>query len=284
MQLSAYIRLMRLEKPIGILLLWFPTAWALWLATNGHPSYRVFFIFLLGTIVMRSAGCVMNDIADRRLDGWVARTRLRPLVTGEVSLPHAFYLLFSLLVVAFILVLFLPIHCFYYALIALIFAEIYPFCKRFLHAPQCVLGLAFSMGIPMAYAAFEVPLNGDVLFLLCINILWVIAYDTIYAMADKEDDLKIGIRSTAIFFGRLDRAVIAGLQMLVQILWLVWTIKMQVSLCFYVFWVAATCNFLWQQWLIVDKKPTNCMRAFKSNAYYGAMMWLALIFNTIHPY
>ncbi|MDX2346965.1 MAG: 4-hydroxybenzoate octaprenyltransferase, partial [Legionella sp.] len=195
MKLTPYFELLRLHKPIGTLLLWFPTAWALWLASHGKPPALFVLYFFLGTFIMRSAGCLLNDIADRHIDPHVERTKNRPLAAQQISLQAAMALLIFLLFTAFIILAQLPKACFNYALISIALTAVYPFCKRFFEAPQLVLGLAFSMGIPMAFTAVGTPLNLSVLLLMLLNFCWIMAYDTIYALADRPDDLEIGVKS-----------------------------------------------------------------------------------------
>lgn len=276
---SAYWRLMRLDKPVGVLLLWFPTAWALWLANPNNPSFKLCCLFFIGTILMRAAGCVVNDIADRDIDKYVERTQSRPLTSGEISLTGAVINLLILLLGTLSLLIYLPLSCFYYALIALGTTILYPFCKRFLQAPQLILGLAFSMGIPMAYSASSASLNKDFLLLFLINFAWIVAYDTMYAMADKKDDLKLGVKSTAIYFGDYDRIIIAVLQCLVHGIWFYWAWINKVSFSFYYFWALALGILIYQQCLIKDRIPNRCLKGFLVSAYYGALMWAALLWQ-----
>jgi len=196
-----YIRLMRLDKPIGIFLLLWPTLWGLFIAADGHPSIQHLIIFILGTVFMRSAGCVANDILDRRFDSSVTRTKLRPLANQSIPVKNAFFLLITLLLGAFICVLFLNENAFYFSLVALFLALTYPLTKRFFVMPQAYLGLSFGMGIPMAFVANNISLSLTAWLLFLANVFWAIAYDTLYAVTDKNDDLKIGIRSSAIWFG-----------------------------------------------------------------------------------
>jgi len=203
-RLTLYEHLMRLDKPIGTLLLLWPTLWALWLASNGRPDWRVVWIFALGTLLMRSAGCVMNDMADWRFDGEVRRTRDRPLATGAVSRREALILAAALLLASFALVLVLNWLTVMLSVIALVLAATYPLTKRFLTIPQAYLGIAFGFGIPMGYAAVQWTVPAEGWWLLLANIFWAIAYDTEYAMVDRDDDLRIGIKTAAITFGRHD--------------------------------------------------------------------------------
>ena len=286
MKLAPCFRLMRFHKPAGIALLWLPTAWALWIANHGAPTLKLAIYFLLGTIFMRAAGCVINDIADRHIDKHVSRTKTRPLTTGEISLTEAWGLLLILLFAALYILLQLPIACFNYALIALLLTVIYPFCKRFIQAPQLVLGLAFSMGIPMAYAASGIKPNLCMLILFSLNFAWIVAYDTMYAMADKADDLRIGVKSTAIFFGRFDRLMIVLLQILFHGLWIVLALTQHYSPWFYGAWILGSSVLMYQQILIRSREPSLCLRAFSTSSLYGVLMWLGIILatNTLRSY
>ncbi|MDI1352335.1 MAG: 4-hydroxybenzoate octaprenyltransferase [bacterium] len=281
--LGSYSRLMRINKPVGILLLWFPTAWALWIANQGIPSSTILVLFFIGTILMRSAGCVINDIADRNIDKHVARTKLRPLTSGEVSLTQACILLFLLLCCALIVLIYLPKECFYLALIAVLITFLYPFCKRFIKAPQLVLGIAFSLGIPMAYVASKVAMDSNIMFLFVINFAWIVAYDTMYAIADKEDDLKIGVKSTAIYFADYDRLIIGLLLLCLHAMWLVWALKNTAHWGFYTIWFLSCFILLYQQKLITKRIPSECFNAFLISVYYGGLMWLAVIVNYLIP-
>jgi 4-hydroxybenzoate polyprenyltransferase len=273
----AYYRLMRFDKPAGIILLWSPTAWALWLSHNGMPPLKLLLLFLLGTIIMRAAGCVMNDIADRKIDKHVRRTHKRPLAANEVNLTDALILLISLWLLALLIVLKLPPTCLYYAVIALLVTVIYPFCKRFIQAPQLVLGVAFSMGIPMVYSASS-RFNYSMIFLLLINFAWIIAYDTQYAMIDKTDDKKIGVHSTAILFGNYDRVVILLLHLFIHALWLVlaWYDNFFVAR-FIVCWVFGGIVFSYQHYLLTTQEAQQYLRAFSSNALYGLLLWFGIV-------
>ena len=276
--MGAYFRLMRFHKPAGTLLLWIPTAWALWIVNQGSPSSLLLFYFLLGTVLMRAVGCVINDIADRKIDKHVKRTRTRPLTTGEVSLSEALWLIFFLLLAAFLIVMQLPILCFYYALVALLITVVYPFCKRFFQAPQLVLGLAFSMGIPMAYAASGVRFNTTMLLLCLLNFAWIVAYDTIYALVDREDDLRIGVKSTAVLFAHHDHFIVMMLQVFFHMLWLYLAYLLGYSMSFYGFWAAAALVLVYQQQLMSQRNDQAYLSAFSTNSWYGLLMWLALIF------
>lgn len=276
MNWSALYRLARFNKPAGTLLLWAPTAWALWIANDGHPSVKLIMLFLMGTIFMRAAGCVMNDIADRRIDLHVKRTKNRPLTSGEVSLQKAVAFLLVLLLAALVILVQLPLVCFYFALLALAVTILYPFCKRFLECPQLVLGIAFSLGIPMAFAASGDLSNPAMFYLLLINIAWIVAYDTQYAMADRADDLRIGVKSSAILFASYDRLIIAGLQIFFHALWLVLAWISEWSVYFYTGWMIGLFILIYQQKLLASRVEANYSRAFASNAWYGVIMWIAV--------
>lgn len=276
MNWQAYWRLMRVDKPVGIGLLWFPTAWALWVANQGIPPLKLILLFFAGTVLMRAAGCVINDIVDIDIDKHVKRTKLRPLTSGEMSLGESLALTTVLLLAALIIVLNLPWNCLYLGCIALVISILYPFFKRFFNAPQFILGLAFSMGIPMAYIASNVNLNADCVLLFGLNFSWIVAYDTMYALADKEDDLRIGVKSTAIYFANYDRLVIGLLLCTVQLLWLYWAMSLQVTSGFYLCWFAAGLIMLYQQKLISYRDPQKSFQAFRLSVCYGALMWLGV--------
>ena len=279
MKWNAYWRLMRFDKPVGILLLWFPTAWALWFANKGTPSLKLLSLFLVGTVLMRAAGCVINDIADRDIDKHVTRTQFRPITSGEVTLKEACIILGLLLFSALLIVINLPLNCFYLSLIALFISFLYPFSKRFFNAPQLLLGLAFSMGIPMAYVASNAVLNIDFIILFLINFAWIVAYDTMYAMTDKADDLRLGVHSTAIFFGKFDTCIIGILQCFFHGLWLYWGLRHESGIWFYLFWFAASLVLVYQQKLLYEGDRTKCFKAFIVSIYYGLLMWLGVVFQ-----
>ena len=281
MNFGAYIRLMRFHKPAGILLLWLPTAWALWIANHGLPKLDLILYILSGAIIMRSAGCVVNDIADRHIDKHVSRTRSRPLTSGEISLTEACIILIVLLMVALWILIQLPTTCFYYALVALLLTILYPFCKRFFQAPQFILGLTFSMGIPIAFVASSVSPNSTMFLLFILNFAWIVAYDTMYAMADRAEDLRIGVKSTAVLFAQYDCLIIMLLQIFFQSLWLVLAFTQHYSSWFYSLWVIASGILIYQQRLINIRLPDPCLRAFSTNSLYGVLMWLSLMQSKI---
>jgi 4-hydroxybenzoate polyprenyltransferase len=283
-RLREYAELMRLDKPIGTLLLLWPTWWALWLAKQSLPSWRLLIVFSAGVWIMRSAGCVINDFADRKFDGHVQRTRQRPLARGAVTPAEALGLFVGLLLIAFILVLTLNPLAIGLALIGAALATVYPFVKRFFHAPQLVLGLAFAWGIPMAYAATlnTIPYEAWVLFVACF--CWIVAYDTMYAMADKADDLTIDIHSTAILFGTFDRLIVAVLQSTILVLlWIIAQLN-QLSGVFYLAWCGAAGLFIYQQYLIRGRDPGRCFAAFLNNQWVGLLVWAGIALSMLLSY
>ncbi|MFC7782203.1 4-hydroxybenzoate octaprenyltransferase [Legionella taurinensis] len=281
MDVWSYLRLMRFHKPAGTLLLWAPTAWALWIGSQGTPPVALLLYFFLGTVIMRAAGCVMNDIADRHIDCHVQRTRERPLTSGQLTLRQATGTLFVLLGLALFILLQLPYACFYYALVALLLTIVYPFCKRIIACPQLVLGLAFSMGIPMAFAALHRPVDLSMTLLFVINFAWIVAYDTEYAMVDRQDDLRIGVKSTAIYFAQWDTFIIAVLQAILHGLWLLLACISSLSLPFFLCWLAGGGLLLYQQWLISERKEAACLKAFSVNSGYGLILWVGLILDAL---
>lgn len=270
---------MRLDKPVGTILLWLPTASALWLANPEGVPFSLLTLFFAGTCLMRAAGCVVNDIADRHLDRFVARTHKRPLASGDAGLLSAMLLLSVLLLAALGVLLQLPPACFPWALAALAITLLYPFCKRFFHAPQLVLGFAFSMGIPMAFVASGASFNLFFWLLILANTLWVVAYDTLYAMADCEDDKRAGMRSTALLFGKYDRLITGLLLMATQALWLGMGVFLHAGVGFWLAWLAAFWPLGSQLCLTRGRRPEDCTRAFRISIWYGSLLWLALIFQ-----
>lgn len=274
-----FLKLGRLNKPVGIWLLWAPVAWALWLSYEGHPPLDMVFLFFLGTVVMRTAGCVINDLADRNIDCHVKRTKERPITAQQISVKQAFVFLALLLSLALGILLLLPVQTICYAIVALMITMIYPFCKRYIQAPQFVLGLAFSSAIPMVYAASNHENLSTCLLLVVINILWTLAYDTQYAMADKTWDLQIGVKSTAILFGKLDKLMVGLLFAISHSLWLVIAFLTHFNWTFYCFWFVSGFYLLYQQCLLAQDKPEYYIRAFSSHGGYGIVLWLALIIS-----
>ena len=276
-KLDAYERLMRLDKPIGILLLLWPTLWALWLASRGLPDWITLLIFVTGTVLMRSAGCVMNDIADRKYDGLVERTKNRPLATGEVSVKEAWLLAAGLCLLAFCLVWQLNKTTILLSFAALFLAATYPFTKRFLAIPQAYLGVAFGFGMPMAFAAVNDYIPPLAWVLLAANVCWAIAYDTEYAMVDCDDDVKIGIKSSAIFFGNYD--VIAVMVCYATMLSLLAYVGRLLGFGkFYFAGLAAALGLvLWQYQLIKKRVKADCFDAFLANNWIGLVIFMGFV-------
>jgi 4-hydroxybenzoate polyprenyltransferase len=275
----AYLRLMRLNRPIGSFLLLWPTLWALWLAADGHPTPKLFVIFVIGVFIMRSAGCIMNDFADRNFDLHVKRTRQRPLATREVNVYEAMALFVVLGLLAFALVLTLNLLTVGLAVIGLVLAMSYPFMKRYTYLPQPYLGLAFGWGIPMAYAATtgSVPTVAWLIFIA--NIIWTTVYDTMYAMVDRPDDLKIGVKSTAILFGELDRLIVGILQGLLLLTLFLVGHRLQLSGTYYAGLVCAAGFAVYQQVLIRRRDPQRCFQAFLNNNWFGAAVFAGILLH-----
>ena len=274
---QALLQLMRFDKPIGTLLLLWPTLWALWIAAKGLPSITVLVVFCLGVFLMRSAGCVINDFADRKVDGFVTRTKNRPLPSGRATSREAIFLFLGLALLAFLLVLTQNTFTIQLSFIGLLLAFMYPFMKRFTHLPQFVLGLAFSWSIPMAYAAQANSISLSVWFLFVANASWTVAYDTMYGMVDKEDDLKIGIKSTAILFGQYDKVIIGLLQLTTISLLVVVGFIEHLNFFYYLSLTIATLLFLKQQKQIQNRNTADCFKAFLDNNYVGLVIFSGLI-------
>lgn len=274
-----YAYLIRLNKPIGILLLLWPTLWALWLSTNGSPHKKILVIFVLGVFLMRSAGCVINDFADRKVDGHVERTKLRPIASGKVSVFEALTLAALLALCAFLLVLLCNKLTIMLAFVGAALAFIYPFLKRFTHLPQFGLGIAFSWGVPMAFAAQtgEVETSGWFLFLTCI--VWPVIYDTMYAMVDKEDDVAIGVKSTAILFNDMDKLIVGLLQGLFIVMLIMVGLMFELEPIYYFSIAVVTLLFIYQQWLIKDRDSRRCFRAFLNNNWVGLVIFAGIVLS-----
>lgn len=275
-RLYQYALLMRLNRPIGIYLLLWPALWALWIAAKGWPDYYTLLVFVLGTVLTRSAGCVINDIADRNIDPYVSRTSQRPLAIGAIGVVEAL-IVFVLLCLAALALLFtldqVPIT---FAVVAVGLMIIYPFSKRFVPFPQVILGAAFAMAVPMAFVVEldRVPNKAWVLYLA--TVLWAVVYDTQYAMVDRDDDRLIGVKSTAIWFGDRDRHFIALFQFLVIALLVVVGLQVKLGWPWFagIAWGAGL--FVYQQWLIRDRQPQACFRAFLNNSWFGAIVFAGL--------
>ncbi len=264
-----YLKLMRLDRPVGSLLLLWPTLAALWMAADGVPPLHLIFIFTLGTFLMRSAGCVINDFADRKVDGSVARTKERPLATGAVKTKEALLLFTGLVAAAALLLLFLNQETQLLAATGLVVAALYPFMKRWTHLPQTVLGVAFSWGILMAWTATGTGLNSTAFLMFTGSLLWIVAYDTMYAMVDREDDLKIGIKSTAILFGEMDRLMVGVLQLGAFTAFALLGARLGYQHAYFVGVAAAGGLFIYQQYLIRQRQPQQCFQAFTNNIQVG---------------
>ncbi|MBK8537139.1 MAG: 4-hydroxybenzoate octaprenyltransferase [Candidatus Competibacteraceae bacterium] len=278
-RLREYAHLMRLHRPIGIYLLLWPTLWALWWAGNGQPPRGVALVFVLGVVLMRSAGCVINDIADRKFDPQVARTRDRPLAAGRVSLGEAVALTAALCLLAFALVLTQNTLTLELSFIGLVLAISYPFMKRFHSLPQVNLGAAFGWTIPMAYAAVTNAVPPIAWLLFLGNVLWSVIYDTQYAMVDREDDRKIGVKSTAILFGERDKRIVGYLQLTLLGLLILVGLLTGRGWIYYLGLVVAACFALYQQYLIRDRKPDECFKAFLNNNGFGLVIFCGLLLD-----
>ena len=276
-RLTYYAQLIRLDRPIGIYLLLWPTLWALWIASNGQPPLQLVIIFVVGVVLMRSAGCAINDYADRAIDPHVERTRNRPLAAGNISAQEALIVCAILCLIAFLLVLQLNTKTIILSLGAVLLALTYPFMKRIHSLPQAHLGAAFAWGIPMAFTAMTnewPPLLAWVLF--TASLCWTVAYDTMYAMSDREDDLKIGVKSSAIFFGHYDKLAIGLLQLLTLAL-LVWVGQLaHLGIIYYLGLMVAAGLALYEQYLIKDRERFACFQAFLHSNWFGMAVFLGL--------
>lgn len=279
-RITNYLVLMRLFRPIGIYLLLWPTLWALWFASHGFPNQRILLIFIIGVVLMRSTGCVINDYADRKIDSLVARTKNRPIASGRVSPVEAIALFTVLLILAFLLVLQTNRLTVYMAVVAVFLAASYPFMKRIHSLPQVHLGIAFGWAIPMAYTAQTgalPPLEGWLLYVA--NICWSVAYDTMYAMADRLDDKKAGIKSSALLFGDYDRPIVGAFQLSALVLLLIAGYLKTLGWFYYLGLAVATVLVIYQQYLIRDRSPTLCLRAFSNNNYFGMAVFIGLFID-----
>jgi 4-hydroxybenzoate polyprenyltransferase len=275
--LQPYWELMRFHRPIGILLLLWPTYWALWLAAEGMPNWDILVIFTLGVILMRAAGCVINDIADRNIDRHVQRTQSRPITAGKVSVKSASLLFIGLIGLAFLLVLLTNTLTLYLSIAALALACCYPFMKRYTHLPQVVLGAAFSMSIPMAFSAQTGELHPSLWLIYTTNLLWIVSYDTFYGMTDREYDKQIGVKSTAILFAENDRLITAIIQALSLIGWWMIGNRFELKTSYYVFLGVAALFMVYQQWIIRYRQPSACFRAFTNNHWVGLSIFIGIL-------
>ena len=271
-----FLQLMRLNRPIGTWLLMWPTLWALWVAAEGLPGRHVLLIFIAGVYLMRAAGCVINDYADRHFDGHVKRTRHRPLATGRISEGEAQALFLMLVMAAFVLVWFTNLFTVMLSLVGVALAFIYPFMKRYTHLPQLFLGAAFSWAIPMAFGAVLGHIPAEAWLLFLANLSWTVAYDTQYAMVDRDDDLRIGIKSTAVLFGRADRLMIGLLQGLTLLL-LAWAgVRLGLGGFFWLGLAAMAATFVHQQFLIRHRERDPCFQAFLNNHWSGLLVFAGI--------
>ncbi len=277
--LQLYLRLMRLDRPIGILLLMWPTLSALWIAAEGLPDLTVLMVFVLGVIIMRSAGCAINDFADREVDGDVWRTEGRPLATGELQARDAIMVFVVLALVAFGLVLLLNTMTIMLSLVAVFLAATYPFMKRYTYLPQIYLGMAFGWAIPMAFTAQTGTLPVIAWLLFMANIIWTTVYDTFYAMADREDDLKIGVKSTAILFGDDDRVIQGILQVAYLLVMVLIGHQLELSAVYYLGLVIVAALFIYQQFLSRQREPKACLKAFLNNNWVGLVIFASLVLH-----
>ena len=276
-----YVNIMRLDKPIGIYLLLWPTLWSLWLTAQDWPNPILLLVFVVGVVVMRSAGCVINDIADREIDPFVERTKNRPLASGTMTVKQAWILFSGLILVAFCLVLQLNIRSIAFAFGGLALTILYPFCKRLFAAPQLILGLAFSWGIPMVFAATNSAFDFAFYLLWLATALWIVLYDTFYAMADQMDDAQLGLYSTAILFGSKVSLIIGFLQLIVLCLLGLVSHLFNLGYFFYFSILGVAILFFRQQFLIRNKQPEACLKAFLENNYIGGIIFLGIVLNDL---
>lgn len=277
-RLALYAKLIRLDKPIGILLLLWPTLWALFIAADGIPDIKILMVFILGVILMRSAGCAINDYADRNIDPFVARTKQRPVASGLIQPKEALIVAGVLAFIAFVLVLiFLNQLTIYFAIGAALLAATYPFMKRFHFLPQVHLGIAFAVSIPMAFTAITNDYPTPVAWLLfTAAVIWTTAYDTLYAMVDREEDIKIGVKSTAILFGPMDKVAVGMMQFLVVLCLVLVGINTTMSWIYYIGIAIASIFFIYQQVLIKHRFPDRCFYAFLNNNYFGMIVFVGI--------
>lgn len=274
-----YAILARLNKPIGIFLLLWPTLWALWVAAEGTPDLGVLTVFVLGVILMRSAGCVINDYADREIDPRVNRTKDRPIAAGRVSADEAMLLFMGLCFAAFLLVLTMNTFTILLSLGGVLLAGIYPFMKRYTHMPQVVLGMAFGWAVPMSFAAQTNDVPKIAWLIYVVTVLWAVIYDTMYAMADRFDDLKIGVKSTAILFGDADRAIIGILQLMMLFALYLIGEQAQLGIEYDIALVISALLMAYQQYLIRYRQPSQCISAFLNNNWLGVAVFTGIVLN-----
>ncbi len=278
-KLSPYLRLMRVDKPIGYLLLLWPTLWGLVLAANGQHNPKIIFIFVLGVALMRSAGCVINDIADRNIDGKVKRTKSRPIASGELSVKQAMVLFILLVVFAFIAVLQLNLATILMSFVALVLATSYPFAKRYTNLPQAHLGIAFAWAIPMTYTAYGTKLGIVCWLLFAATVVWALIYDTMYAMVDRDDDLKVGVKSTAVLFGKYDIAIIIALQIMFIAMLAAVGMLLGMGIIYSISLFVVVILFMAQIKKIWMREREQCFRAFLNNHWVGMMVFIGVVLS-----
>ena len=274
--MNVYARLMRLDKPVGIYLLLWPTLWALFLAADGWPKLDLLLIFTLGVVLMRSAGCVINDYADRNIDKFIERTQHRPITSGEISTANALKTFFGLITVAFGLVLLTNSLTIQLAIVAVLLAILYPFTKRWTHLPQFVLGTAFAMSVPMAFAATNNFVPVSAWWIFAATIIWTVIYDTMYAMSDREEDIKIGIKSTAVLFATHDRLILGLLQITLILVFFEISEIFKMSIFFDISILLASTLMVYHQFLIKNREKTVCFKAFLHNNYIGMVIFIGI--------
>ena len=278
-RLGYYALLIRANRPIGILLLMWPALWALWIAGEGQPDWSVVVIFMIGVTLMRSAGCAINDYADRKIDGRVERTKNRPIAAGLITPKEALGVFGVLVGLAFLLVLLLNWQTILMSFVAVTLAAVYPFMKRYTHLPQLVLGAAFGWAVPMAFTALTETVTPVGWLLFVATVIWALIYDTQYAMVDRDDDIKIGVKSTAILFGDMDLIIIGILQItMLGILWLV-GINAELGVAYYISLAAAALLFVYQQYITRERDKKSCFAAFLNNNNFGAVIFAGLVLD-----
>lgn len=279
--MNAYFRLMRLDKPIGIYLLLWPTLWALFLAAEGFPDIKILAIFVFGTVLMRSAGCVINDYADRKIDKLVQRTQHRPITTGEISPKSALTLFAAMMVLALVLVSLTNVLTMKLAFVAGALATLYPFTKRWTHLPQFVLGAAFAMSVPMAFAASNGNVPDGAWWVFLATLIWTVVYDTMYAMADREEDLKIGVKSSAILFAKYDKFIIAVLQVCLLLVFIQISKVFHLGVFYDISVIFSAFLMVFHQKLIKNREKTACFRAFLHNNFIGMLIFVGIALSFI---
>ena len=274
--MNVYFRLMRLDKPVGIYLLLWPALWALFLAADGWPRLDLIIIFVLGVTIMRSAGCVINDYADRKIDKLIERTQHRPITSGEITAKSALILFFILMLIAFGLVLMTNSLTIQLAFIAAGLAILYPFTKRWTHLPQFILGLAFAMSVPMAFAATNGTVPDSAWWVFSATVIWTVIYDTMYAMADREEDIKIGVKSTAVLFSKFDKLIIGLLQICLLLVLIKISEIFNLSVFYDISLILSAFLMIYHQKMIKNRKKTACFQAFLHNNFIGMVILIGI--------